>query len=295
MQIERDKTVLYRFLTRRFKNASIKLFGEGWTSIAFAVDGRVLRFPKRMDILKRYDREIQILNLLRPMTDTPIPAPKMVLDDLYPYVVHEIIPGRHWSLAEFEKMDKTTQDNLAADCAGFLYQIHCIDLGVAKPIVTQTKIAHTPSEPVPREKILGLMSDYLSPDQINQIYDQYLDTRPMLAQMTDYCVLHLDFSGTNSILDENGRLAGVFDFVNANIKDRAMEFRYFYRPACSTFLNRVLDAYERLTGIRIDINRIKAHCLCGTIDGMRNMSRARLGDIYDQAIASRIERMRIFL
>ncbi len=294
MQIECDKGALFRFLSRRFKNARIDLFGEGYTSIAFSVDDKVLRFPKREDIIKRYVREIRILDLLRPMTDTPIPEPKIVLDDLYPYVVHKIIPGRHWSFAEFQDMDDAAQRNLARDCAAFLHQVHSVDLSLAKPIITETKIGVTPAEPVPRETLLRLIGDRLSRATIDNLYDKYLDFSQM-PSTNDYCVMHLDFSGTNTILDEAGRLAGVFDFVNANIKERPMEFRFFYNPKYPAFLTRVLDAYEDVCGIRVDTMRIRALCLCGTIDGMRNMSPQRQGDIFQSALDSRIERLLRFV
>jgi len=290
MRVECDKDALFRFLTRRFKNSEISLFGEGWTSIAFAVDNRVLRFPKNEDVIKRYQREIRILDLLRPMTDTPIPRPGIVLDDLYPYVIHEIVPGHYWSFKSFQEMPESMQRALARDCAAFLYQIHSVDLARAKPIIAETKIGPTPSEPVPREKLLNLIGNRLPRAVFDNIYDKYLDLRQMPSN-GDYCVLHLDFKGTNSILDDSGRLAGVFDFVNTNIKERTQEFRYFYNPNCPAFLSQILDAYEDVSGIRIDINRIKALGLCSNIDGMRNMSPARLGDIFPSALDSRIERM----
>ena len=133
--LELNKDTILDFLQTNFPNANISFFGEGWTSLAFLVDNKIIRFPKKESVLKRYEREIQILNLLRPFTDTPIPSPNMVKDSPICYIEHVCLPGRYWSISEFESLPEPYQDILVSDCSAFLYQVHSIDLDLAKKVI----------------------------------------------------------------------------------------------------------------------------------------------------------------
>ena len=291
--LELNKDTLWNFLKDRFPDADISFFGEGWTSLAFLIDRKILRFPKKESVLKRYEREIRILDLLRPFTDTPIPAPRMVTDGPFCYVEHECLPGKYWGFAEFESLPASTQDVLASDCAAFLYQVHSVNFDLAKRVIVETKIGPTPVDPVPKDVILGILGDRIPKDTFDAIYDKYLDVVD-LPPGTDYCVCHNDFKGTNTVIDDRHRLCGVFDFVNANISERAAEFKYFYNPKYPTFLEKMLWAYEKISGIRIDIDRIKALCLRDTFNGMRNLGAPHLESIRESALKTRVQRMLYF-
>ena len=293
MQIELNKDLIANFLETKFPNADIRFFGEGWTSTAFAVNDEIFRFPKTEPVLKRYEREIRILSMVRPFTDTPIPDPRMIMDEVFPYVVHKLLPGVHWSVSEFDSMSPELQDCLVKDCAAFLFQLHSIDLKAAKKIVAETKIGKTITEPVSKEEIKAIIGDRIAPNTLDYIYDQYLEVND-IKSTDDICVLHKDFKGTNTVIDDSGRLAGVFDFVNSNIGERASEFRYFYNPKKPAFLTKMIDEYERISGIRIDMNRIKILCLRDNINGMRNLGMPHLESVRDSAIKSRVERMMFF-
>ncbi len=141
--------------------------------------------------------------------------------------------------------------------------------------------------------ILSLIGDRIPKNIFDSIYDKYLDVVD-LTPSVDRCVCHNDFKGTNTVVDDTGRLAGVFDFVNANISDREAEFKYFYNPNKPNFLNKMLREYERVSGIKIDIERIKSLCLRDNFNGMRNLNAPHLESIRENAVDTRIKRMLYF-
>ncbi len=123
---------ILKFLLRKFPNSKINFFGEGWTSAAFLVDNKILRFPKTETVTKSYEREIKILNLVRHFTDTPVPDPKMCFDCEFKYVEHLLLPGNHWDISNFDSMQENIQDALVKDSAAFLFQVHSTNLNLAQ-------------------------------------------------------------------------------------------------------------------------------------------------------------------
>jgi aminoglycoside phosphotransferase (APT) family kinase protein len=73
--------------------------------------------------------------------------------------------------------------------------------------------------------------------------------------------LHGDLGSHNVVVDETGRITGVFDFEEASVGDRHHELRWLpsYGDAC---LSVALDVYQEKTGVELDPERIgRLHAL----------------------------------
>jgi aminoglycoside phosphotransferase (APT) family kinase protein len=291
--MNKDDIILY--LRKKYPASDIRFFGEGWTSAAFAVDDSILRFPKVREFIGNYEKEIGILSLVRPFTDTPIPSPVIVSDEKYPHAKHKLLPGAHWDLYEFEAMPAGVQDALAKDSAAFLWQVHSIDLNLARPIMERASAArvHARKEPLQKRDIWSLMDGYIPANIFDSIWDKYMEIRDVAVEGGPV-VIHGDFKGTNTVIDSDGRLAGVFDFVNAKIVPREYEFKYFYNPSAPSFWRKFSEEYKKLSGMEIDVEKMKILCLRHNMEGMRRLGDSSLDSIRDDALKQRARRMMFF-
>lgn len=72
----------------------------------------------------------------------------------------------------------------------------------------------------------------------------------------DRAFLHGDLGSHNLVVDDAGRITGLFDFEESCEGDRHHEFRWMpsYGPA---FVRRALDVYGECTGASVDIRRVR--------------------------------------
>ena len=86
--------------------------------------------------------------------------------------------------------------------------------------------------------------------------------RAQAATPADYAFLHGDLGSHNLVLDDKGRISGLFDFEEACLGDRHHEFRWL--PSFGEdFMARALATYRRKTDARVDVGRVRRlHALC---------------------------------
>lgn len=115
------------------------------------------------------------------------------------------------------------------------------------------------------------------------------------ASKPDPVVLHKDFAGKNSLIDNNFRLSGVFDFGNTAIGDRCREFSFLYDLQYPSFLRKLLTAYQNISNIKIEMNDLKDYLLRSAINSLPELYDNALLSIKDQALDSRVKRFRFLL
>ena len=237
------KDALQIFLETQFPNSKIEFIGEGWSSTAFIVDDKIIRFPKGQ--IEEYKKEAAITNAVRNQVNVEIPEITIVEDQQYPYAIHKILPGKTWNIREVKKLDTKTRNLLIKDIAEFLHSVHQIKnipgLIAEKPNI----IAFQDIEP--------FIKNHFSQNEISKLYKEYETANA--RNIKDITFIHGDFSGYNSLVDENHRLIGVFDWVNCSFGERTIDFHRFYNAP--DFLKDISKEYENLSGISIDIERIR--------------------------------------
>ncbi|MCL2629664.1 MAG: aminoglycoside phosphotransferase family protein [Alphaproteobacteria bacterium] len=286
------KEKAFKFLFDNFPGMKISFFGEGWTSVAFLVGDYIFRFAKEPEYLEKYKTAAKVISLVRPSLDIPISGITIVEGQDLIYTSHHYLRGNHWSQDEFAKLPADKQDAFVSDCARFLYKMHSMKIDP----FTNDKSGKKPKTPnvVPFDVLENLMDGRIPKEDLKKIYKKYEDIAGLPAN-GDKVLLHGDFKGTNAVVNDDYRLIGVFDFENAKVGERASEFKYFYSPKNSMFLEKLLAEYKKLSGIEIDVQRLRDLCLRDCINGMKNIGRESLDDIRKSALDSRAERLLRFV
>ncbi|MDR1361005.1 MAG: aminoglycoside phosphotransferase family protein [Rickettsiales bacterium] len=276
------------YLKNKFPNSVVSFIGEGWTSYAFSVDNEIFRFPKYS--IEWYERESQILSIVKKFVKIEIPEITIINDNGLDYSVHRPIAGKHWSLQEYENLKKAQQDNFANDCANFLYDLHRIPLDEFKYL----KPKPYPAKPKFREKeeIYPLLLRHIPQDVMDKIYNKYRIVCEKFVP--DIVFLHKDFEGKNSVVNNEYRLSGVFDFGNSDLGDRTREFAFLYNPEYPKFLTDLLIAYEKVSGIKINIEDVKNYMFRSIINSMPELYDPELASIQQEVVKKRCKKIMFF-
>jgi len=263
-----NKDSLKAFLKTRFPRSNIKFVGEGWASTAFIVDDNILRFPKGQieeydretgvksyvrNIADDYKREAIITNFIRNKINVQVPDITVIEDSKYPYAIHKMLPGKTWDIPEIKNLDSKAQDLLTDNIAAFLYSLHKINIDDLKK--KMPGLAHEKPKMLDLADIEPFLRNYLSANEIKTIYKKY--DIASNRKIDDIVFSHGDFGQSNSLINSNHRLTGVIDWADSGLIERALDFHSLYDLEHIDFLLAVLKKYENLSGIRIDIERIK--------------------------------------
>ncbi|MCL2629662.1 MAG: aminoglycoside phosphotransferase family protein [Alphaproteobacteria bacterium] len=244
MLLEKDVAA---FLEEKYRNQKIKFIGGIWSSFAFLVGDQVFRFPK--EDVEEYKTEAQLLKFIRGRISFPIPDLSVFTDQKYPYSVHKYLEGSIWSVKEIEKGEFA---ELARDAARFLHELHSIpmdEISAAVPTVKAKFKRHQHNKDV----IYGYLKDHVPFDDFNKIYEKYQSA----CQQTpgDFVFCHGDFTGTNSLISEDRRLAGVIDWTTSGWAEREYEFWRFLTDD-NIMAKAVIAEYEKLSGAKINFDRV---------------------------------------
>ncbi|HNY25599.1 MAG TPA: aminoglycoside phosphotransferase family protein [Alphaproteobacteria bacterium] len=276
------------YLTEKFTDSNVLFIGEGWTSLAFLIDDNIFRFPKYS--IEWYLREVEILSVVKKYIKIQIPDIKIITDGNYCYSVHKSILGHHWSLDEYTSLESNLKRNFVTDCANFLFDLHSIPLSEFKNI--RSKPCLIPPKFRQKDEIYPLLLTYIPLEILNIIYDKY-------RIACDKCVpdpvfLHKDFEGKNSVVNEDYRLTGIFDFGNSDIGDRTREFAFLYNPEYPEFLNDLLIYYNKISGTQIKLQDVQNYMLRSIINSMPELYDPELESIRDEVVEKRCKKIMFF-
>ena len=228
-----------------------RLIDTGWNNYAAVVDETwMFRFP-RDDKFPR-DREKAVLDALKGKVLTPIPVVEFWGERLA-CMGYRYLPGKQLTRAELEALPIGRIEALAQDLAYFLAQCHLAlsvsaaeGLGVHRiefsPRLQRTEALPAGSLEAHEAALLALAQQGLA----------------ALKEGPDFSFLYNDLHHGNFVVDEDYRLAGVFDFGDAAWGDRAADFRRPKEGEPRLFDN-LCGAYEAFTKRAID--REKARLL----------------------------------
>lgn len=235
-------------IQKLFPNEEIIIENDGWASYAFTVGDKIVRVPKKY--IESYQKEEKILDFIRNDISVEIPKVKFVVKDNISYAIHKKIEGENWNIHTYEKLNSEGQDLFCYDVANFFAELHKIPVENVAGILKEFDYERS----LTQEQIHRYLKDDFSKEEREKIYNLLKEVESL---KDDLVFTHQDFHDHNIVVDKNHRLKGVFDFGNCGIDDRCLDFHSLYNPVYLEFLKKVIDYYEKITDIKVDIEKIR--------------------------------------
>ena len=239
---EKNIMRLSRFLHSEYPCSRIVYLGSGWSSIAFLVDECIIRFPQQN--IEDYIHELKISTLLNKYITFETPSVEVILNVEFPYAKHRGIVGV--VINDIEELC-TTADQLAKDCAHCLAQIHNVH-----PITSIRKI---PKEsPINIESLERKLCVYFNSTTLRKLCLEYETGNQFNA--CESVFIHGDFRLNNMVLNNEGRLKGVFDWCNSGVGERERDFVQLYNSMSYRFIKMLFVEYKNHSMIEINEDRV---------------------------------------
>ncbi len=216
----------------------------------------IFRFPRNAYARQTLPIQIRFLPRLAQISPLPIPEPKFTGSEFFGY---RKIKGILLTCDLFKTLSVETQRVIARQIGSFLSVLHAFPLDQARSLgVTeswggwrnraaerfQNEVAPSLSVQT-RKKVLEFVEEFFS-----------MEFKPALIHGDFYPPDHLFFD------QETQRLAGVIDFGDLTIEDRATDFQSIYADFGQEYYHHVLSNYSGEVDARLFDRvkmRIKAH------------------------------------
>lgn len=240
--LETNATILYNYLISEYGHASISLLGQGWSSIAFQVNDFIIRFPKHN--LRDYIKEQHICDILRNQTNIQIPNVNIQYT-IHPHAKHKKIIGKSWDASFLLRLSTNEKDLLAKDIGQYLYTIHKNTSTYSAPTFVTIKSSSLYKE----------FSNTVSSHILKTLLKEY--KKALILPPQKSVLIHGDLTSNNSLLNDQNRLYGVFDWCNCGMGDPLADFIPLYSEFTNDFILNIIYHYEKLSGKNFDLYRLK--------------------------------------
>ena len=234
---------------------NIKLLNNGWDNVVADVNGEdIFRFPKNSEV--NLDLEIKVLNYIKGKisTQTPEIAFHGRSSDYYGY---QKILGVDLTDQLYNSMSEEEKDKLAHDLSNFLRELHqAVTVEDARQLGVNQKMAEwyfeNPSE---------LKNKFIDDKKISSFVSKVVDDfERIFKESKDLVFLHNDLHDENIAIDPIAKkLNGVFDFSDISIGDRNFDFTPMCRFCSTDLTKRMVNQYQKMTGIGLDWQKIKTY------------------------------------
>lgn len=231
--------------------STFRLATKGWDSTAVDVDDRLIfKFPRHEVAKEALLREVTLLTVIRPSISMAVPD--MRIHEGPPlFSVHTKLKGEHLLTADYAKLSRDARQRLGDDLARFYAELHRLDADrlraagaraigpwQAPDMVRAKALPVLPPEIRVHAKEIVLEFERLPPDPYGTTYGFF-----------DGHGWNMAFDHTRSLLN------GIYDFADSGFGPLHQDFIYsnFISPDLT---ERIVTAYEKLTGLKIDRRRI---------------------------------------
>lgn len=216
----------------------------------------VVRFPNTENKLNNMLQEmdtLQFLNAQQISTKSGIKIPQThyAAHDTHPFIWHRAIVGQILLPHNYHELNEAQKSKLANKIAVFMHAMHTCNLPDTANKTTNDFI-------FAQMKLRDL--DVLSTKIPAPILQKY----KTLKLNTDYPerLCHFDMHGRNMALDLKTKdLVGIFDFGDTSIHPCFLDF-YKLSIIHRDLTRRVIDAYNKISNIKINIHDIDLAYLC---------------------------------
>jgi aminoglycoside 2''-phosphotransferase len=231
-----------------WKVDSIRYLGEGDFCLAYVVnDEWILRVGKHEAARQSLRREYCLLPRLASQFALQIPSPQVACLDQsndLPFIAYPLLPGPSLSQERYKSLDPAARTRCARQVAGFLTQLHAVDLATARAcgVIVQGYAAHYGGLLLRARAELYPSLDEPEREFIERTIGSYLDSGDAIA--FDPALLHGDLSPAHVLFDEESEsVTAIIDFGDMVIGDPAWDLVFIYEDYGLDFLSRLLDAY----------------------------------------------------
>ena len=201
----------------------MRTLGEGFDSYAFVTpDAFVVRVARNEEAMRRHAREVALLRSIRGRLPLPVPDHRCRVEPCsaapFGATVHKMIEGRQ---LDANAHTAGELDRIAADLANFLVALHRVPVDDARSVGIPNR---GPSELAAlRGPVMSILEPHLSAVQ-RRVLDGWWDEL-LSDPVTEPSLVHADLWHEHVLVDRSsGRVAGVLDFGDALVADRAADF-----------------------------------------------------------------------
>lgn len=234
-------------IKRNFPDFTVKkveMLGEGQMSVALKVnESWVFRFPKQAAGSMDLEKEIKMLPLLRPHITVAVPEFTYIgkQQNGLSFTGYPLLPGTILEEEVFEALPAEKKDQLIAQLAGFIKEIHSFPVDVAKragvPYVDPAAVFNDLYKAV-RQQIFPLL-DKRTQTYISSRFKSYF-TNPHYKEYIP-ALIHADLSPDHYLVDpKSSSLTGIIDFGDLRISDPDSEYLYILEDCGVDFTSKLL-------------------------------------------------------
>jgi len=230
----------------QFAGAQFTVLADGWDSVALECDGWIFKFPRTGPARIRLEREVALLNYLRPRITMPLPHPVLFEGD-EPFSQHRMIPGDKLPAADYLKLGEGPRNALATRMAQLYAELHQL------PLARMQQVGAVAVEPwmapgdILEKAVPRLPRGYKG--WARRVVAAY---RKLSIRGDELVYGYFDGHGWNMAFDfTTATLNGVYDFADSGFGSRHRDLSYSNWISADLTL-RIIARYEELTQRRVD-------------------------------------------
>lgn len=234
-------------------------------SSAFVDDRWVVKFAWSEAAAHKLVHEAAVIAAIGRSAAGPPVAPLLVRSSDPALFVAPLQAGRPLAFEVTGGLAEATKERIGGQLAGTLARLHTLDVLAAVHADGIELPAPTPqadTESLRRRFVPRL--DRHRGDLVARWCD-WADR--VLSPRADTVLLHGDFHGYNVVFDADWTVVRLLDFEECAAGDRHYDFRYLpAQEPTVALLRHTVHAYERLTGLTVDLERVMAwhvRTVCG--------------------------------
>jgi len=179
--------------------------------------------PKHQKASDNLRREKLVLDLIQDKVALKIPKIEYIsnLDNDFLATGYRVIEGRSLAPKEFNELIYRQRDNIAKQIAGFLKELHSIEVNNAELIIDKMEELKEMYE-----KFISKYSDLFELSQVGKIkdfFERIINDKSL--HKYKLTLVHNDFSASNLLFNcDTKEVCGVIDFGDVAISDRDNDF-----------------------------------------------------------------------
>jgi len=237
-----------KIIKNTLKDKNVKEFKQistGWTNIVYEVktdeENFFFRFPRDDFWSRTIVKDCALSNYIYGKTEFNTVKPSLYYDNGRPYSVHTKIEGTVLA----DKMNELKQeevDNISAEIAKFMYQLHNVDLKQNK--IDEQKDSH-----------LNLV-DFLNELLVLHVSkeDRNFWNFKEFSKKENGCLVHGDLNSSNVLLDENNHVTAFIDFGFAGYGNKYFDIARIIGRCPEQFKDSIVENYEKFSNKKLDSN-----------------------------------------
>ena len=220
-----------------------KQISTGWTNIVYEVSTNegnfFFRFPRDDFWSRTIVKDCAMSRYIYKKTEFDTVKTNLYYDNGRPYSVHPKIEG----IVLADKMNELTKEeveNISAEIAKFMYQLHSVDLEKNK--IDEQKESHL--------KLVDFLNELLVL-HVSEEDRKFWDIKEF-SKKENNCLVHGDLNSSNVLLDENNHVSAIIDFGFAGYGNKYFDIARIIGRCPENFKSSIVRNYEQYSNQKLD-------------------------------------------